>query len=460
MDRLNTVRLNSPRNRSHHSRSSPKSSHRDLSSVVLDFDPLGRISSPRPQGASIVPIPIQAWGEIPKTASSSPKKPAKISLVKPLIPLIPVLTQPTKTTLRFSNKNQIHPTGTATVGIVHNEKIGLPSKLLAIYYVDLIYDTIKRLALEILEIVVDIGKIAYIYPPIFNRNAVSKLEKLIDDIDKNRYIYKTSLNKSTQTKDINVLYLFIKYLIKKTRDRDSFLAHMTGIKRAQGYSAYDIKVYYNDINRFSGKYLQRVIDNQNYGLSSVIIKLFSNINHQGVENKSQSLRDTMVVFIEILNNILNDDVETRVTNFSGGGYVFFANYRYNRDEEKYTPIIYSYIEAYNTNFENIYDYFQNIFKYFKKINKKMKNIYEKEYKNVVVEYKKHPEYKKRYANARIATQAINATIATNAAVSAAKKQLNNISNNVATKDFEYRLKEMKRMIGVTKDEIDNLYHKI
>jgi hypothetical protein len=158
-------------------------------------------------------------------------------------------------------------------------------------------------------------------------------------------------------------------------------------------------------------------------------------------------------------SILNDDVETRVNRFSGG-YVFFANYRYNKDEEEYTPIIYSYIEAYNTNFENIYDYFQNIFKYFKKINKKMGNIYEKEYKNVAVEYKKHPEYKKQSANARIATQAINATIATNAAVSAVKKQLNNISNNVATKDFENRLNEMKHRIGVTKDEIDNLYHKI
>jgi hypothetical protein len=458
MDILNSVRLSSPRNRSPHSRSSPKSSHRDLSSVVLDFDPLGRISSPRPKGSSIVPIPIQAWGEIPKTASSSPKKPAKISLVKPLIP---VLTQPTKTTLRFSNKNQIHPTGTvATVGIVHNEKIGLPSKLLAIYYVDLIYDTIKRLAIEILGIVVDIGKIAYIYPPIFNGNAVSKLEKLIDDIDKNRYIYKTSSNKSTQTKDINVLYLFIKYLIKKPRGKDSFLAHMTGIKRAQGYSAYDIKDYYNEKNRFDGIYFQRVIDHQNSGLSSKVIKSLSNINHHDVENKLQSINNTMVVFIDIINNILNDYVETRVTSFSGGGYVFFANYRYNKDEKEYTPLIYNYIDAYNTNFQNIYDYFQNIFKYFKKINKKMGNIYEKEYKNVVVEYKKHPEYKKQSANARIATQAINATIATNAAVSAVKKQLNNISNNVATKDFENRLKEMKHRIGVTKDEIDNLYHKI
>ena len=315
------------------------------------------------------------------------------------------------------------------------------------------------LAIEIIRIVVNIGKIAYIYPPIFNGDAVSKLEKLIEDIDNNRYIYKTSSNKSTQTKDIKVLYLFVKYLIKKPRGKDSFLAHMTDIKRAQKFSEYDIKDYYNDVNRFSGQPLQRLIDNQNFGLSSVIIKKFSIINHHDVENKSQSLRDTMAVFIDIINNILNDDVETRVTNFSGG-YVFFANYRYNRDEEEYTPLIYNYIEAYNTNFENIYDYFQNIFKYFKKINKRMEDIYIKEYKSVGVEYKKHPEYKKRSDNARLATHAINATIATNAAVSAVKKQLNNIRNNVATKDFEEKLKEMKKRIAITKDEIDNLYHKI
>ena len=87
----------------------------------------------------------------------------------------------------------------------------------------------------------------------------------------------------------------------------------------------------------------------------------------------------------------------------------------------------------------------------------MEDIYKKEYKSFGVEYKKHSEYKKRSANARLA---INATIATNTAVSAVKKQLNNIRNNVATKDFEEKLKEMKKRIAITKDEIDNLYHKI
>jgi hypothetical protein len=167
----------------------------------------------------------------------------------------------------------------------------------------------------------------------------------------------------------------------------------------------------------------------------------------------------MTVFIEIINNILNDNVETRVTRFSGG-YVFFANYRYNKDEEEYTPLIYNYIDAYNTNFQNIYDYFQNIFKYFKKINKRMGDRYEKEYKDVAVEYKKHPEYKKQSANTRLTTNAINMTLATNAAVDAVKKQIDDISNNVAIKNFENRLKEMKHRIGVTNDEIDNLYQKV
>jgi hypothetical protein len=235
---------------------------------------------------------------------------------------------------------------------------------------------------------------------------------------------------------------------------------MTGIKRAQGFSENDIRDHYNYLNQFSGIYLQRIIEDQNYGLSSKVIKHLKIINHHDVENKLQSLNNTMTVFIDIINNILNDNVETRVTRFSGGGYVFFANYRYNKDEEEYTPLIYNYIDAYNSNFQNIYDYFQNIFKYFKKINKRMEDRYEKEYKKVAVEYKKHPEYKKQSANTRLTTNAINMTLATNAAVSAVKKQLNNISNNVTIKGFENRLKEMKHRIGVTNDEIDNLYQRV
>jgi hypothetical protein len=444
MERENSIRL-SPRSKS----SSHHSSPRALLSIDLQINPQGRI-----------PSPIQAWGEIPKRASSSSKKPAKLSFVKPTIPVLKQPKQPTKSIFKFTNKNQLHPTvHTVPVGIVPNKNIELPSKMLAIYYVDLIYDTIRLLAIEIKRIVEDIGKETYINPPIFNVDTVSKLEKLIDDIDNNRYIYTTSLTKLTKTKDMKELYLFVKYLIKKPRGRDSFLAHMREIKRAQGFSENDIRDYYNYMNRFYGIDLQRIIDDQNYGLSSKIIKSLSNINHHDVENKLQSLNNTMTVFIDIINNILNDNVETRVTRFSGG-YVFFANYRYNKDEEEYTPLIYNYIDAYNANFQNIYDYFQNIFKYFKKINKRMGDRYEKEYKEVAVEYKKHPEYKKQSANTRLTTNAINMTLATNAAVSAVKKQIDDISNNVAIKGFENRLKEMKHRIGVTNDEIDNLYQRV
>ena len=447
MERENSIRL-SPRSKS----SSHHSSPRALLSIDLQINPQGRI-----------PSPIQAWGEIPKRASSSSKKPTKLSFVKPKTPVLKQPKKPTKSIFKFTNKNQLHPTvptvSTEPVGIVPNKNIELPSKMLAIYYVDLIYDIIRLLAIEIKGIVVDIGKEKYIYPPIFNVDTVSKLEILIDDIDNNRYIYTTSLTKSTKTKDMKALYLFVKYLIKKPRGRDSFIAHMTGIKRAQGYSENDIRDHYNYLNQFSGIYLQRIIDDQNYGLSSKVIKHLKIINHHDVENKLQSLNNMMVVFIDIINNILNDNVETRVNRFSGG-YVFFANYRYNKDEEEYTPLIYNYIDVYNTNFQNIYDYFQNIFKYFKKINKRMGDRYEKEYKKVAVEYKKHPEYKKQSANTRLTTNAINMTLATNAAVSAVKKQLNNISNNVAIKGFENRLNEMKHRIGVTNDEIDNLYQRV
>jgi len=444
MEKKSSIRL-SPRSKS----SSHHSSPRALSSVDIELNPLGRP----------VRTPIQAWVELPKAASSSSKKPAKLSFVKPTIPVLTQPTQSKKGKFSFLNKNQIHST-VPTVPIVHNPNLGLPSKFMAIYYVDLIYDTIRLLVIEIKRIIVNTGKVTYIYPPIFNVEAVSKLEKLIHDIDKNRYIYTTSLTKLTKTKDIKVLYLFVKYLIKKPRDKDSFLAHMTGIKIAQGFSYQDIRDYYNDRNRFDGIYFQRVIDYQNSGLSSKIIKSLSIINHHDVENKLQSLNNTMAVFIDIINNILNDNVETRVTRFSGG-YVFFANYRYNKDEKEYTPLINNYIDAYKTNFQNIYDYFQNIFKYFKKINKRMGNMYVKEYGGVEVAYVESNKSPTQHTqHTQRAQRDLRTRRTTNDAVDGVKKQLDYIRNDDAKKGFEKSLKKMKDKIAITNDEIDNLYKKV
>ena len=497
MEKINSIRLSPLKSSSRHN------SPRATSSVNLQFNPLGQIPSPRqsprrqsprrqssqrqsprrapfrmslnpsprqsppraPFRMSLNPsprpvrTPIQAWVELPKAESPLLKEPDKLFFVQPkTAQMKPKQAIKPKTILGFFRREKIVPTvsptvptGTvATVGIVHNKKIELPSKLLAIYYVDLIYDTIRLLAIKIVEIVVNIGKELHIIPPIFNVDTVRKLEKLIEDINNSRYIYTTSLSTKTKTKDIKVLYLFVKYLIKKPRKEKNFLAHMIEIKRAKKDSEDDINNYSNYISWLSTQDLQREINHQNFGLSSEIIKLFSKINHHDVENKLQSLKDTMVVFIDIINNILNDDVETRVSSFSGG-YVFFANYRYNKDEEEYTPLIYNYIEAYSINFQNIYSYFENIFTYFKKINKRMGDRYVNENKNVALEYKKHSEYKKT---------SLRATLATNNAVSAVKTQLYNITNNVATKDFEKRLKEMKNTIDVTNYEINYLYQKI
>jgi hypothetical protein len=490
MDRKNTVRLNSPRNRSSHSRSSPKSSRRELSSVELEFNPLGRISSLRRSPRASI-VPIQAWGELQKS-SSSPKKPTKISPVKPkLSPALPIRHAPKS---GFFSINRIDPVDPAeheaSVGIVSNKALKLPDKLLAIYYIDLIYETIKNLAILIKQLVTDIKKVIYINPQLFDTDATSKLDKLIEDIDKDRYVYLTISNKKV---NIKVSSLFSQYLIKNPRDKKTFLSFMLEIKQHQKnryledlknkniseseikkkeieleFDLIDYKKWIEylhntdqhnaSINKKSN-YLQNAINEQNFGLAKDTIFVLKDISHKECENKLQSLNETMKIFIDIINNILSDYVEpdrTRVSNFSGG-YVFFANYRYNKDDNKYTPLVYKYLNANNTNFQKIYDYFQSIFKYFKKINNRMEKRYVSEHKNVALEYKRHSEYKKRYLRA---THAINATLATNTAVSAVKKQLNNISNNVAIKDFENKLEEMKHRIDVTNDEINNLYHKI
>lgn len=539
MDRKNTVRLSSPRNRSSHSRSSPNNSPHELSSVELDFNPLGRIPSPRqspkrqsppqaPFRMSLIPSPRQspqrapfhmslipsprrvrtptpAWVELPKAASSSPKKPMKISPAKPkLSPALPIRHAPKS---GFFSINRIHPVDPAehiaSVGIVSNKALKLPDKLLAIYYIDLIYETIKRLAILIKQLVIDIGtyigESIYINAQLFDTDATSKLDKLIEDIDKDRYVYLTISNKKV---NIKVSSLFSQYLIKNPRDIKTFLSFMLEIKQHQnnrtledlknkiisesdirkkreleseirkieielkfdliGYRKWVEYIHNADQHNASinmkSNYLQNAINKQNFGLAKDTIYFLKDISHKECENKLQSLNETMKIFIDIINNILSDYEPDRtiVSNFSGG-YVFFANYRYNKDDNKYTPLVYKYLNANSTNFQKIYDYFQSIFKYFEKINKRMADIYEKEYKNVGVKDEKHPEYKRTSPHS---THAINTTIATNNAVSAVKKQLNNISNNVGIKEFQGKIEDMNRIIVNTQKEINNLYHKI
>lgn len=396
----------------------------------------------------------------------SPKKPSKLSPVKPQTPVEKPKTK----------QNKIHPDiPTGQLGqaqIVANKELGLPDKFLAIYYVDLIYDTIKELSVVILDLIKDLGKKTYIYPPIFKEDAVSKLNDLIKFIDDDRYMYLSRDIKDTKKMDIIVKYLFIKYLIKKPQDRVLFLEMMKDIKKAQGNSKIAIDLYANEINSYNRQDLERVIYWQYKGLTRKIIYFAVDINNRGVNDKLQSLKDVMAKFIDIINNILNDNDDSSYIehpSLFSGGYILFPNLRYNKDDKKYTLLVNRYIDANANNFKNIYENFQTIYKYFKKINKRMANRYTKEFKKVVVpviKYEKHPEYNRNSVSKAIATYptltqrtAID-TLNTNRAISMVEKQLKQINNDAAVKLFQIQLNIMSKIIEKAQEETDNLYHRL
>jgi hypothetical protein len=399
--------------------------------------------------------PKNAWVELP--TSPLPKKP-KLSPVKPKV------TLPAKPTMHaWLTQNKIHHVGSVEqaeqVEIVANKKLGLPDKFLAIYYVDLIYETIKRLSNVILDLIEVFGdEISYLFKfkENFKENAVSKLKELIKFIDEDRYVYLTRDTKMAKKKKIEELNLFVKYLIKNPRDIKTFLKMMTDIIRVQGHNEYYITRYRNHIlYDYDDKGKVREIDLQYTGLTRKIIYFARNINISGVKDKLQSLNKMITDIIDIITNLFNDDIV--VSNFSGG-YVFFPNLRFSRDDKEYTPLINKYIYANSNNFQNIYEYFENILKYFEKIDKKMADIYKKEHKNIFKYNNGMPaSYAQSYAQQNLYTR-------TDVGISKVEKQLTNISNGVFVNLFEEifkkNLKHMRNIIDNMQKETDYIYHKI
>lgn len=525
-----------------HSAPSGSSGTSGLSSVKLDFNPLGRYSSPsvmnkktprnityhisplptprvsprKPYHNSLIPTPLGPRGPraspdkqeqlvlpVKAPASSSPKKPTNISPAKPKTPLVIPSVKP-KTKFSFLSRNRIHPVAAPVVHIVPNKNLKLPDKLIAIYYVGLIYDTIKRLAIQIKDIVKGVSEQTYIQPPIFNIEAVDKLEKLIKDIVQDAHIYPTKLKEPF---DNTQSFLFIRYLIKKPTNEYDFLKYITEIMRYQKdkklnnlnkknaeilealkkrgvsqekivkkelniFREYEIKriKLSNRIDDF--KYnieypyqnrevrLKKAIDTQNRNLPELTLKYIQNISHKEFEIKLQSLNDTMNEFLGIVNNILSADVEPSRTGVSGftGGYILFAEYRYNQDDKEYTPLVSRYIDAYRKNFLKVLEFFNGTFIYFKKIENSAPARYTSEYEKVVIPIKLHPEYNSNAVRDARTSLPIQTTTA---AISRALLTFRNIENrNAVIKDYDRLLDNMKDIVANTDKEIDYIYHSV
>jgi hypothetical protein len=414
------------------------------------------VPSPRPSSVpSPVPSPII---RIKTSPGFSPKKPSKLSLVKPQTPV----AKPVKPT----NLNKIHPViPTGQVGlaeqaqVVANKKFKLPDKFLAIYYVDLIYETIKKLSLVILELIKVVGT----QHPIFKQDAVSKLESMIKDIDKDRYMYLPRDIKDKKKINIKELYLYVKILIKKPQDKFTFAIMMTAILDEQGIDEYKIRMYISNVlNMYTHLQLKMHISWQYLNLTSDIIRFASKIDNRGVSDKLQSLQVVMANFIDIINNIFNDIEPT--STFSGG-LVLFPNFRYNKDDNEYTPLVNKYIDANANNFKNIYEYFKTTLKYFHEIINIINNVdyddylYFKEYKNVVTN---DPSNQYKQDDSGLTLSERTARLMTKRAINVAQKRFEIIDNKLKSKvvKIKEQLDNMNEIIKETQEETDELYHKL
>ena len=377
----------------------------------------------------------------------------------------------------------------------------------------MIYETIRRLAKEIKEIVEGVSKLTYIQPPIFNIEAVGKLEELIKDIERDTHIYPRKLKEPL---DIKQSFLFVKYLIKKPTNKDEFLKYMVEILRYQK----DKKLIYIEkknaeiletlkkrgasreqivkmerknfieyeterlrLNRKIDDYIiefpyqdrkmfKRTLDTQNKDLPELTLKDIQYISHKEFEEKLQSLNDTMNEFLGIVNNILSADVEPSRTGVSGftGGYILFAKIRYNSDDKEYTPLVYRYIDANRKNFLNVLEYFNRSYEYLKYIEKRIAARYASEYENVVMPPKPvelHPEYNSKAIRNAIVSHPTHPTYRdidttyTTAAISRALLTFKNIKNRIAViKDYDRHLDNMKDIVDTTHKEIDYIYRSV
>jgi hypothetical protein len=205
------------------------------------------------------------------------------------------------------------------------------------------------------------------------------------------------------------------------------------------------------LNDYTPLELKLHISWQYLDLSSNIIRYARCINIRSVGDKLQSLKDVMVKFIDIINNILNDnDSNIEPSRTFSGGLVLFPNSRYNKDDDKYTPLVNKYIDANANNFENICKHFETILKYFQKINNKIYGYYIKEYRNVDYNYPK-PKLFYSYAHE-------SKYLRTKVGLSKVEKQFEIINKNVVS--FQNQLDNMFKIIKETQKETDNLYHKL
>ena len=316
----------------------------------------------------------------------------------------------------------IHPINLSQYDALLPQTHTYPLKIVAIYYIYLVYSIIYSFCNNITDILKRINDTDYLQPPLFKKTAIEKLIALQKNILKEQYKYK-ALDSSII--DIDDKYALVEMLVKKiTIDTEyNVYLYLRVYLRELKYDNEKIK---NTVRKKSEEmyYIRRDDELQSYidrkiftpKIRSEIISWFDNINIEIVNNKFKSQFKMIEELINILNDIWVDEktkggfikyiLKTQKTSGiqSGGMLSFLRSNRILPETDQVVPMnmraktgrtqqiikLYNsmrtqanrilpeqvlhlnmYRRVYTVNFQNIYDYILLIKSYLFEVDDKM-----------------------------------------------------------------------------------------
>jgi hypothetical protein len=302
-----------------------------------------------------------------------------------------------------------------------------PLKIVAIYYITLIYTIIYSFCINIVDILKRINNTDYIKPQLFKKAAIERLIALQQSIFNENYEYKLLDGSIIDIKD---KYVLIELLVKKLTVDTIYnvYIYLRAYLRELKYDNEKIKsIVTKESNKFYNiirdDELQSYIDRKLFTpkIRSKIISWFDNINIEMINNKLKSQFKMIEELINILNDIWVDEktkggfikfiLKTQKTSgIQSGGMLSFLRSNRVLPEQVPEQVLHlnMYRRAHTANFQNIYDYLFLLNSYLFEVDDKMMQksmkLLTKYYKKLIRDYEK--EYKHIYKDPPIQKESI------------------------------------------------------
>ena len=328
----------------------------------------------------------------------------------------------------------IHPIDLSQYDALLPQTHAYPLKIVAIYYIYLVYTIINSFSYNIENILQKINDTDYMQPELFKKEAIERLIALRENILKEQYKYKALDGSIIDIEDKCALIemLITKITIKTERNVYRYLRFYLRVLKYDNEKIENIVLErYNEMYPIrTDDQLQRYIDKKIFTqkIRSEIIRWFDNINIAMVNNKFESQYKLIEELINILNDIWIDEktkggfikyiLKTqKTTGIQSGGMLKFVSSKFMRSnrvlqEPEYQPTMNThaktgisnrvlpeqvlhlnmYRRVHTVNFQNILDYISLIKSYLFEEDEEIIRIrYEKKLEKEIIRYEKKLE---------------------------------------------------------------------